>query len=75
MKFIHTGRKPPIVIMESYDLKTGKAKFYVDTGADISIIKINSINDKSNRLQHAIRIYRDNARQNIYYVDYKVVIN
>ena len=39
IKLICTGRKPPIVCFKSNYFKAGQAKFHIDTGADISIIK------------------------------------
>ena len=39
IKFLYTGRKPPVVTLSSFALKEGHADFYIDTGADVSIIK------------------------------------
>lgn len=38
-----TSKRPPIIELSSAHLQDGRAKFYVDTGADITIIKRNVV--------------------------------
>ena len=39
IRFLNTNRNPPIVPLQSESLKVRDLKFYVDSGADISLIK------------------------------------
>lgn len=43
MRLISAGRKPPIIHLSSSEISKEKASFYVDTGADISVIKESKI--------------------------------
>lgn len=39
IRFLLAGRQPPIVTVNSPQLKEGQGKFYADSGADISVLK------------------------------------
>ena len=42
---IHTKCRPPIINIKSQDLINKNSKFFIDTGADISIVKAKTIQD------------------------------